>query len=382
MKKALIFDTHNNYTIRTSYIQKALIQHGYEVKIFVSDFSHMHKKYIEEKKKDFIYLHAEKYEKNLSVQRMHSYARFAKDCVQKAEEEPDVSLIYVIVPPNSMVKHFAKYKKRHSEVKVWFDVFDMWPETLPVGAKIKKIAAPILNQWRYVRDSYMDCADLITAECQMFQEELQKHTSHPIQTLRLCQKEERIPSFACSLQKEIRFLYCGSINNIIDIDLIVNFLSSLATRRSVFIDIIGGGEQKDSLLQKLQEVQIPYTYHGFVYDAEKKASIYCRDHFGLNIMKESVFVGLTMKSLDYMKYGLPLINTIQGDTWKAVHEEQIGLNIQNRTILDVVDSLLHMTDEQYEQCCKNVHTYFNTALEEKVFQKNVDTILSKWEEQE
>ena len=37
-------------------------------------------------------------------------------------------------------------------------------------------------------------------------------------------------------------------------------------------------------------------------------------------MKDSVFVGLTMKSIDYFEAGLPILNTIKGDTWKFVDE--------------------------------------------------------------
>ena len=43
-------------------------------------------------------------------------------------------------------------------------------------------------------------------------------------------------------------------------------------------------------------------------------------------MKESVRVGLTMKSVDYFCYGLPLINNIQGDTWKLIRQYGIGVN--------------------------------------------------------
>jgi hypothetical protein len=49
----------------------------------------------------------ESYEKNLSYARIHSHILFSKTCVKKAEEYSDVSLIYAMVPPNSMCKDFA-----------------------------------------------------------------------------------------------------------------------------------------------------------------------------------------------------------------------------------------------------------------------------------
>ena len=52
-------------------------------------------------------------------------------------------------------------------------------------------------------------------------------------------------------------------------------------------------------------------------------------HFGINIMKESVCVGLTMKSMDYFEYGIPLLNNIKGDTWKIIEKYGVGYNLKN-----------------------------------------------------
>ena len=48
-------------------------------------------------------------------------------------------------------------------------------------------------------------------------------------------------------------------------------------------------------------------------------------------MKNSVFVGLTMKSMDYFEGGLPIINNIHGDTWDMIDENGIGVNISFNT---------------------------------------------------
>ena len=53
-------------------------------------------------------------------------------------------------------------------------------------------------------------------------------------------------------------------------------------------------------------------------------------------MKKSVCVGLTMKSIDYFEFGLPIINNIKGDTWNAVEEYGIGINYRRRDLLITV----------------------------------------------
>lgn len=52
--------------------------------------------------------------------------------------------------------------------------------------------------------------------------------------------------------------------------------------------------------------------HKELYDFQRKQEVFDQCNYGFNVMKPSVVVGLTMKSLDYMCAGLPIINTIKG----------------------------------------------------------------------
>ena len=67
--------------------------------------------------------------------------------------------------------------------------------------------------------------------------------------------------------------------------------------------------------------------------------------FGINMMKPGICVGLTMKSIDYFCYGLPLINNIPGDTWKLVEKEQIGINHQRNAVNGSVDKLFTLLED-------------------------------------
>ena len=71
-------------------------------------------------------------------------------------------------------------------------------------------------------------------------------------------------------------------------------------------------------------------------------------------MKPEVFVGMTMKSLDYLSAGLPIINNIGADVWKMVERDGIGFNISEKSIPEIVNEILSMTSEQYHDICKSV----------------------------
>lgn len=65
-----------------------------------------------------------------------------------------------------------------------------------------------------------------------------------------------------------------------------------------------------------------------------------RCHYGLNIMKEDVRVGLTMKSVEYFAAGLPLINNIKGDTWDFVEMEEVGVNFKPEILDETIEEIV------------------------------------------
>ena len=372
-KKALIFEAFAfHYDIRIQYVQSALERNGYETEIYFADFDHVRKEYYVNKRIGVHYLHVEEYQRNLSYARMHSHALFAKTCIEEAEKHSDVSLIYVMVPPNSMVKQFGIYKKNHPNVKVWFDVLDMWPESLPVSNTLKTLANPVLSVWGNLRNHYLDSSDCITSECNLFKDVLNKYIKKDIQTVYLAQPNRIIDSYD-DINECIHFLYCGSINHIIDITKIITFLKEVMKKRKIFVDIVGEGENRTTFIQQLEENSIPYQYHGIVYDELKKQEIFQHCHFGINVMKDSVYVGLTMKSLDYLSHGLPLINNIKGDTTELVNKEKIGFNLTD------VDKIISLTSDEYKDMRIQTKDTFLKYFENKVINQKFDEVIQKLE---
>ncbi len=108
---------------------------------------------------------------------------------------------------------------------------------------------------------------------------------------------------------KIALCYLGSINNIIDIPCIGEIIRKFDL--PVELHIIGDGEKREELCETARNAGAEVIFHGIIYDPKKKQAIFDRCHAGLNIMKSSVYVGLTMKSMDYFAASLPVINNIQ-----------------------------------------------------------------------
>ena len=131
------------------------------------------------------------------------------------------------------------------------------------------------------------------------------------------------------------------------------FLSACTKVRKVKLHIIGGGEKKALLIEQLRQNSILVIDHGYIFEQEKKQEILDQCQYGFNVMKDSVMVGLTMKSMDYMCGGLPMINTIKGDTAKICDEYSVGYNLTKDSISEIVSLLEKETIDENRQKKRN-----------------------------
>ena len=316
------FDTYEH---RVDLLLDALKAQGHKTIVLSSDFRHIEKVKRTEKKKGFRFFSAKPYTKNLSIQRMRSHSCFSKEVAGYIEGHIDkIDLIWALIPPNSLVKDIAEIKCKYPRAKLIYDLIDLWPETMPVG-NVKHYFP--FTYWRDLRDKYLRTADCIVTECNLYQKKLKKVLKGlRVETLYLARPYiEYIPNLHLPEDK-IALCYLGSINNIIDIDTIVEIVKQIQKSKPVVLHIIGDGESREKLITSVKDTGAEVIYHGKLYDREEKQKILDGCHYGLNIMKDSVCVGLTMKSMDYFEMGLPIINNIQGDTWKFVETYNVGIN--------------------------------------------------------
>ena len=116
-------------------------------------------------------------------------------------------------------------------------------------------------------------------------------------------------------------------NNLIDINAICHIVETIKTIKKICVEIIGGGKKTEQVISKLKLAGADVNYHGLVYNESDKSKIISKCHFRLNIYYKSTKIGLTTKSVDYFKYGVPILNTIDGDTKEIIQKHKVGINI-------------------------------------------------------
>ncbi len=371
MKKAVIVTPFDNYSynVRIKYVEQCLYSMGYNVVVLSADFDHRKKCHYSAKRDNLELLHVPEYASNLSFHRIYSHYCFARAVFERLREIRPV-LIYGSTPPNFLVKYLAKYKKRFPNTKLIYEIGDLWPETLPLSGKIKTVASPFLYVWRVLRDKYINYGDGVICECNLFKEIIGKHVNlHNVQTIYLC-KENKLDVFSPNPEKEtLNFVYVGSINNIIDTDLIVKVLKSIKQYKSVHFDIIGDGENAADLEKGCQEAGIDYYNHGLVYDEQRKKVILSKCQFAFNIMKTSVMVGATMKSLEYFHSGLILINNIPADTEDIISKYACGYNVHNNDVDIIGKNIASLSSGDIIRMQKASRLVFEEIFDERIITK-------------
>lgn len=378
-KKALLISCyHEWYENRLKPIKEYLIGIGYDVEIILSDFEHINKTYISNPNPECNYIHVPRYNTNISIQRIWSHICFGKQVSFLLKKlQPD--LIYQVLPPNNTACYCAKYKKQHPECKYIVDVIDLWPESLPLSCLRKTFPAKI---WADFRNESLKLANHVFLECGLYKEKLKDvvpNLKEKSSVLYLFKKQttkerelvlktiEEYEIIKAKFPNKIRMAYLGSINNIIDVDgicdVVKNFLNN---GQEVEVRIIGEGQSRNSFLKALESSGAEVNYYGKIFDENEKIKILGICDFGLNMMKDNIIVGLTIKSIDYFSMGLPIINNIKGDTWDLVHNNDLGLNINS-------------TNKKQKQIIFNkriIFDFFEKNFSKSSFIKNVKKLLT------
>lgn len=370
--KVAIISCFETYSIRVNQVEKYFLSRGCTVHKIFSDFSHREKKRIVKENKDsIIYIKVPKYRKNLSFFRLYSHYIFSKK-VKNFIEKEKYDLLYVLIPPNSLVKSLLK---GNNSKNICIDVIDIWPEAMPIE-KYKKFH--LFKMWRNYRDKYISNAKFIISECNLFKKQLLLYNDKlSISTIYFYGGEKINIDYRPKHKDSFSFCYIGSINNLLDIDLLYNFFFHLKKNYTIYIEIIGTGEKSQLLIDRLEKLGVIVTYHGSIFNDEKKGEIIRKCDFGINLMKKSTKVGLTMKSIEYLKFGLPLLNNIPEDTWDLVNNYGIGINITSENFKYEIDKMMTIDEEKILELRNNVKRLYNELFSYDNYEKEMDKVFQE-----
>lgn len=363
MKVAIVscFDVYDH---RVELLQKFFHAEGHSVSVLIPNFRHLQRCPRAHCPEGFEMLPAAPYYGKFSAARIRSHIRFSRDALARARAlRPD--LLWVLAPPNSLVREAALYKRQRREMKLVLDFLDLWPESLPApGFGI----TPFGRTWRGLRDRYVNTADTVVTESSQYWAVLGNHCGREKLHTLFAPRELSVRTLEGHPPGDkIALCLLGQVNHDIDFQAAGALFQRLD--QPVEVHVIGDGDQEPLLRRTVEDAGGSVNFHGRVYAPEAKMRIFDRCHAGLNLLKSGPPSRLTMKSVDYLAASLPVINNVRGDIWDFIERHPVGLNYDGTARITALNLLA--LQSRREQIQAVYHTYFA----ERIFSMNLRRIV-------
>lgn len=347
----------------------------YDTVTLYSNFSHSQRKFRYYDNERFISLTTIGYKSSLSFKRILSHLMFSFQVLRylgKSRED----IIYVNLPPNILALFvLLKLKKK---VKIILDILDLWPEAVPHNNSIiKKSMLFIVGIIpKIIRAKAIKYSDYCITESDYFFNMLDLKSKNK-STIIYIKKFQSKPLIINQVSEIFSIGYLGNIGQIYDFDSLFKIILGIQKKRKIILNIIGSGPERSWFLEKLKIHNITFKDYGISFDENLKQKVFSKCWFGFNGYKQSTEVALSYKSVDYLSYGLPLLNSAKEDTNKLVTSEKIGFNFNEDNLQSIITKLSTILPKDVIEMKKNAYRTFQEKFSGRSYFNEMDAVIKE-----
>jgi glycosyltransferase involved in cell wall biosynthesis len=376
MKVSIISNFHEDASIsRSEMARKYFEDRGFEYELLYANFSHSLKKCRIIDRHGLKPIKTLSYNSNISIKRFVSHAIFAfKVFVHLIREKSD--LIYLILPPNVLSLVIIGMLRNSSKLIV--DVIDLWPEAFPMkNSFLKQIILFVPGLFsKGIRKMAINLSDFCIAESNFFFDQLNLKNKVNASVIHI-KKFQNKSLDEVRLSNEFSIVYLGNIGHIYDFESLFKIIIEISRIKVCHLHIIGDGPRKKWFFEKLASKNIKYTYHGASFSEDLKYKVLSKCWFGYNGYLDDTEVALSYKSVDYLSYGVPLLNSAKSDTYELVNKRKIGFNFSKENLNLLIDKLKLIDAYEVDKLKVNSFKTFNELFSGQSLFNNLDIIISK-----
>lgn len=374
-KVLIVSNFHEDASIsRSNMAFNYFLEKGYNPTVLYSNFSHSLKKFRHLDNEKFISLSTFSYSSSLSLNRIISYLVFSFKFFRFLGKN-SFDIVYINLPPNSIGLSVLLRKRKYSKLIV--DIIDLWPEAFPnnnnIVTKIILYLAGILP--KIIRKKTIDYSDFCIVESELFYNKLSLQNKINSKVIYIKKFQSEKPFFKnCS--KEMTIGYLGNIGNIYDFESLFSIINGVKKHRKIKLHILGLGPQSNWLFENLKLKKINYCYYGSSFDETLKKEIISKCWFGFNGYKKNTEVALSYKSVDYLSYGVPLLNSAEEDTARLVKNHNIGYNFDSESLDTLIFELSKISISEVLEMKKNSYKIFEDKLSGQSYFQDMDSVIN------
>ena len=302
---------------------RAFARAGHRVTLWSSDFSHARKApraLVDGARWEgdgfrLVLVPTPPYPRNVCLRRILSHRAFARNLRTLAELEPQrPDLVIASLPPLASAAALADFCRARGIAFV-VDVMDAWPENFarvvprwtlaPLRARARRIYRSAQGV-SGVATRYIDLAKSYGAQCPT-------HLAyHGI--------ELTPPPPVHAEGGAFRLVYAGTMGKSYDLETVIDAVREMS---DVELELAGAGP-KEAALRVRAEGCARIFFHGYLGDEELRALL-ARADAGLVPMFDESCVGVPYKLADYAAAGVPVVNTLHGETERLLAKYGAGV---------------------------------------------------------
>ncbi len=259
------------------------------------------------------------YPRNVCLRRIISHRAFARNLRTLAELEPQSpDLVVASMPPIASASALAAFCRARGIAFV-VDVMDAWPENFervvprwmlaPLRARARRIYRSAQGV-SAVAARYLDLAKSYGAQSPM-------HLAyHGIELSPPVLRKQVRPVFS----EPFRLVYVGTMGASYDLETVIDAVREMP---DVELDLAGAGP-KEAALRTRASGCTRIRFHGYLGEGELH-SLLAQADAGLVPMFDDSCVGVPYKLADYVAAGVPVVNTLHGETERLLAEHGAGV---------------------------------------------------------
>jgi glycosyltransferase involved in cell wall biosynthesis len=336
---------------RFSYIAGHL-SGEYDVEVVSSDFSHTLKSYRTGGSQDLPYkttmLHEPAYQKNVSIKRILSHAKFAGNLKKYLKESPVSDLIYCAVPSLD-VADAARAYAADKHIPFIIDVQDIWPEAFHMVLNIPVLSNIIFApMYRKARRIYA-AADEIIAVSQTYADialaqNRKVSEGHSVFLGTDLARFDALAKSGAATPKpagEFWISYIGTLGHSYNINVITDAIAALPDeiRGNVKFVVMGDGPLRAHFEKHTQDKRIRVEFTGMLNYAEMVVMLTISD-VAVNPIVKGAAGSVINKVGDYAAAGLPVVNTQENPEYRnLVDKYGFGFNCSNEDVAGITNAI-------------------------------------------
>ena len=179
------------------------------------------------------------------------------------------------------------------------------------------------------------------------------------------------------LNSLLPFKYCIAVGRLVNLKqfdkMIAAYHESILPKSEIHLVILGQGEEKENLLQQIENLNLTKYVHllGFKNDAY----FYIKD--AQFLVLSSKYEGFSMVILEALNAGIPVVSfDCETGPSELVTHEYNGLLVENQNFIALKESLNRMVENPalYDYCKKNAKESVSKFSNEKVAKKWIDLL--------